>query len=105
VQIDEKWIDNEWDLISPRKSVHRRSKLTDRRWAIFSLVVAMNLKLNEKLIEEVVRLGGFKSKQEAVNTTIKEYVCRRKRLGILKLCGQIDFDPNWNYNWMRRKRS
>jgi hypothetical protein len=29
---------------------------------------------------------------------------RRKRLGILKLAGQIDFDPNWDYKTMRRRR-
>ena len=64
-----------------------------------------NLKLNDKLIEETVKLGQFKSKQEAVNTALEEYVHRRKRLGILKLGGQIDFDPAWDYKRMRRKRS
>ena len=61
-------------------------------------------KLNDKLIEETVKLGGFKSKQDAVNTALEEYVHRRKRLGILKLGGQIDFDPNWDYKGMRRNR-
>jgi Arc/MetJ family transcription regulator len=63
-----------------------------------------NLKLNDKLIDETVRLGGFKSKQDAVNMALEEYVHRRKRLGILKLGGQIEFDPRWDYKRMRRKR-
>ena len=28
----------------------------------------MNLKLNDKLIEETVKLGGFRTKQEAINS-------------------------------------
>ena len=64
-----------------------------------------NLKLNDKLIEATVRLGNFKSKQEAVNTALAEYVQRRQRLRILELGGKIDFDPKWDYKKMRRGRS
>jgi Arc/MetJ-type ribon-helix-helix transcriptional regulator len=66
--------------------------------------VPSNVKLNEKLIEEAVRLGQFKSKREAVNAALEEFAHRRKRLGILKLRGQIDFDPIWDYKRMRRAR-
>ena len=61
-----------------------------------------NLKLNDELIKETVRLGRFKSKQAAVNTALAEYVHRRQRLRILDLGGEIDFDPNWDYKAMRR---
>jgi Arc/MetJ family transcription regulator len=64
-----------------------------------------NLKLNDKLIEETVKLGHFKSKQEAVNTALAEFVQRRQRLRILDLGGKIDFDPDWDYKKMRRSRS
>ncbi len=64
-----------------------------------------NLKLNDKLIEETVKLGNFKSKQEAVNTALAEFVARRQRLRILELGGKIDFDPKWDYKRMRRDRS
>jgi len=47
-------------------------------------------------------LEDFKAKQEAVNTALHEYVHRRKRWGILKLAGQIKFDPKWDYKRMRR---
>jgi len=63
-----------------------------------------NLKLNDKLIDETVKLGGFKTKQDAVNTALEEYVHRRKRLKILELGGKIDFDPNWDYKRMRRNK-
>ena len=64
-----------------------------------------NLKLNDKLIEETVKLGHFKSKQQAVNTALAEFVQRRQRLRILDLAGKIEFDPEWNYKNMRRSRS
>jgi hypothetical protein len=64
-----------------------------------------NLKLNDKLIEETVKLGNFKSKQEAVNTALAEFVQRRQRLRILDLAGKIDFDPEWDYKKMRHSRT
>lgn len=64
-----------------------------------------NLKLNDRLIEETVRLGNFKSKQEAVNTALAEYVQRRQRLRILELGGKVGFDRAWDYKKMRRGRS
>jgi Arc/MetJ family transcription regulator len=63
-----------------------------------------NLKLDDKLISKAVELGGFKTKQQAVNTALSEYIQRRQRRRILELEGQIDFDPLWDYKKMRRRR-
>jgi Arc/MetJ family transcription regulator len=67
--------------------------------------VPTNLKLDDRLIEETVRLGHFKSKQEAVNTALAEFVGRRLRQRMLKLERKIDFDPKWDYKKMRRERA
>jgi Arc/MetJ family transcription regulator len=64
-----------------------------------------NLKLDDKLIQEALELGGFRTKQQAVNSAIAEFVQRRRRLRILDLGGKIEFDPLWNYKKMRRGRS
>ncbi|HTL55411.1 MAG TPA: type II toxin-antitoxin system VapB family antitoxin [Candidatus Limnocylindrales bacterium] len=64
-----------------------------------------NLKLDDKLIEATVKLGNFKTKQEAVNTALAEFVRRRQRVRILELGGKIDFDPKWDYKKMRRRHS
>lgn len=64
-----------------------------------------NLKLDDKLIEATVKLGSFKSKQQAVNAALAEYVQRRQRLRILDLAGKITFDRKWDYKQMRRGRS
>ncbi|HOX04741.1 MAG TPA: type II toxin-antitoxin system VapB family antitoxin [Candidatus Paceibacterota bacterium] len=63
-----------------------------------------NLKLDDKMIAEAVKLGQFKTKQQAVNAALAEFVGRRNRLRLLELAGQIDFDPAWDYKRMRSRR-
>ena len=55
-------------------------------------------------MEQAVKLGKFKTKQDAVNSALVEFVARRNRLRILELAGEIDFDPDWDYKRMRRDR-
>jgi Arc/MetJ family transcription regulator len=66
--------------------------------------VPTNLKLDDKLIDQAVKLGHFKTRREAVNSALAEFVARRNRLKILELEGKIDFDPEWDYKRMRRGR-
>lgn len=61
-------------------------------------------KLNDKLIDEAVKLGGFKSKHEAVNSALTEFVQRRNRLQLLELEGQVEFHADWDYKKLRGKR-
>ena len=68
------------------------------------MFVPTNLKLDDKLIDQAVKLGRFKTKQEAVNSALAEFVMRRNRLRILELAGRIDFQPDWDYKRMRRGR-
>jgi Arc/MetJ family transcription regulator len=63
-----------------------------------------NLKLDDKMIASVVKLGGFKTKQAAVNAALTEYVERRNRLCILELAGQVEFPLDWDYRRMRGRR-
>jgi Arc/MetJ family transcription regulator len=65
--------------------------------------VPTNLKLDDKLIDQAIKLGQFKTKREAVNSALAEFVARRNRLRILELEGKIDFDPDWDYKRMRRR--
>jgi hypothetical protein len=67
--------------------------------------VQTNLKLDEKLIDEAVRLGRFKTKEQAVKTAVAEFIQRHQRRLILDLSGKIQFDTDWDYKKMRRGRS
>lgn len=66
--------------------------------------MATNLALNDKLIEEARKLGKHKTKREAVNAAIEEYVRRRKQARIVKAFGTIDFDPAYDYKAERRRK-
>jgi hypothetical protein len=63
-----------------------------------------NLKLDDKMVNAAVKLGKFKTKEQALNAALSEFVQRRNRLRILELAGKIVFDPTWDYKRMRAKR-
>ena len=63
-----------------------------------------NLAIDDKLIAEAKEIGKHKTKKEAVNAALKEYVEKRRRLGILDLIGTVDVDPDYDYKQMRRKK-
>jgi Arc/MetJ family transcription regulator len=65
-----------------------------------------NLVLDDKLIEEARRIGGHRTKKEAVTAALSEYIRRRKQLKLLDQLGTFDFDPTYDYKSERgRKRS
>ena len=63
-----------------------------------------NLALDDKLIDEALRLGGHRTKRQAVNEALAEYVARRKRSEIVRLFGQLDWDEEYDYKRERQKR-
>ena len=66
--------------------------------------MATNLKLDDKLIEAAVKVGNFKTKQEAVNAALLEFVGRKNRLRMLELRGKIKFAADWDYKRMRGRQ-
>ncbi len=61
-----------------------------------------NLALDDRLIDEAQRIGNHKTKKEAVNSALQEYIDRRKQTEILKLFGTIDYDPDYDPRKNRR---
>lgn len=66
--------------------------------------MATNLAIDDRLIEEALRIGHHKTKKEAVSRALEEYIQRRKQLRILDLEGKIDFDPKYDYKALRRRK-
>ena len=66
--------------------------------------MATNLALDDRLIKEAQKLGGHRTKKEAVNAALDEYIRRRKQLEILKLMGTIEYDERYDYKQARRAR-
>ncbi len=66
--------------------------------------MATNLALDDKLIVEAQRMGKHKSKKDAVNAALEEYVRNRKQPRIVELFGTIDYDPAYDYKAERRRK-
>lgn len=63
-----------------------------------------NLNIDDRLLDEALRVSGHRTKRETVNEALQEYIQRRKRLELVKYFGKIDFDPAWDYKRARRTR-
>lgn len=65
--------------------------------------MATNLALDDALIQEVVKLGGFRTKKAAVTQALLEYVQRHKQAEIIKLFGTVDYDDDYDYKAGRNR--
>jgi Arc/MetJ family transcription regulator len=65
--------------------------------------MATNLAIDDSLLEEALRIGGHRTKKATVTEALREYIARRRQQRVLKLFGQIDFDPRYNYKSSRRR--
>ena len=65
--------------------------------------MATNLALDDSLIQEVVKLGGFQTKKAAVTQALLEYVQRHKQAEIIKLFGTVEYDDDYDYKAGRNR--
>lgn len=65
--------------------------------------MAVNIALDEKLIEEARQVGQQTSYQAAVIEALREYIERRRQLQLVSLFGTIDYDPKYDYKEQRQK--
>ncbi len=62
-----------------------------------------NLAIDDRLLEEALRLGNHRTKRATVNAALKEYVERRRQMTVLDLFGQMDYDPGYDYKKQRNR--
>ncbi len=65
--------------------------------------MATILALNDRLIDQAVKLGKHKTKRAAVTQALREYIKSKKRLRILDMFGKVDFWPDYDYKAARRR--
>ncbi len=63
-----------------------------------------NLAIDEKLLEEALKVSGLKTKKNTVNEALKEFVQRRKQKDIISLFGKIEMDESYDYKRERSRR-
>ena len=63
--------------------------------------MATNLALDDKLILEAQTLGRHKSKKEAVNTALRDYIAHKRQMELSSLFETVDIDPSYDYKKAR----
>jgi len=67
------------------------------------LLMATNLAIDDRLLEEAKKIGGHRTKKATVTEALQEYIRRRKQTKIVELFGTVEFDPKYDYKKQRRK--
>lgn len=66
--------------------------------------MATNLKIDPLLLDEAKRIGCFRTKKDAVNQALTEFIQHRRQLDILDWEGKIDFFEDYDHKILRKKR-
>jgi Arc/MetJ family transcription regulator len=66
--------------------------------------MATNLAIDDKLLDQAKRAGGFRTKRETVNEALREFVRRRARRELVRLFGTVDYDADYDHKRERRAR-
>jgi len=85
-------------------SVHITTSLTHTHMMCSMLCMPTNLAIDDRLLEQALNVGGFRTKRETVNEALREFIRRRQRLELAKLAGRIEYDPRYDYKRERRSR-
>jgi Arc/MetJ family transcription regulator len=57
----------------------------------------MPIKIDNDLVDQTQKIGGFKTKKETVNAALAEYIRQHQQMEIAKHFGKIDYDEEYNY--------
>ncbi len=66
--------------------------------------MAINLQIDEALIQEALALGNQQTERDVVEQALREYVQRRKQQMVIDLFGTIDYEEDYNYKEQRQKQ-
>ena len=63
--------------------------------------MATNLALDDRLLDEALRIGGKPTKKDTVTEALQEYIARRKQARIADLFGTVEYDTTYDYKKQR----
>ncbi len=63
-----------------------------------------NLNLDDALLAKAFRLSGKKTKRDAVNAALAEFVARRQQRRILEVFGSLEWDRDFDYKRERGRK-
>lgn len=62
-----------------------------------------NLAIDDKLLNQALKIGGHKTKRETVNEALMEYIQHRRQKEVLGLFGKIDYQKGYDYKASRNR--
>ncbi len=65
--------------------------------------MATNLQIDDELIQKAVKLGGHKTKKDAVSKALIEYIQHLEQQKIVSMLGTVEYDPKYDYKEQRRR--
>lgn len=58
--------------------------------------MATNLAIDDRLLNEALEIGGYKSKKDTVNAALNEFIKRRKTNDLINIFGTIEYDQSYD---------
>jgi Arc/MetJ family transcription regulator len=68
------------------------------------VIVATNLAIDDRLLEEAQKIGGHRTKKATVTEALEEYIRHRKQAKIVDLFGKVELDRKYDYKKQRRRQ-
>jgi len=65
--------------------------------------MATNLQIDDRLILKAVKLGGHKTKKDAVSKALIEYIHHLEQEKIISLFGTVEYDPDYDHKNQRSR--
>lgn len=65
--------------------------------------MATNLKIDNDLLEEALRLGDFRTKKDTVNEALKVFIQQQKQLEVLNHEGAFEEFDDYDYKAFRMR--
>jgi Arc/MetJ family transcription regulator len=66
--------------------------------------VRTNIDIDDKLMDEAMRLSGAKTKKDVVDLALRTLIKSRQKKDLLDLVGHIDIEPEFDHKDVRRTR-
>jgi Arc/MetJ family transcription regulator len=63
-----------------------------------------NIEIDDKLLNEALKLSKHTTKWAAVNEALAEYIRRHKQALLVDLFGTVEFDGNYHYKSGRKRQ-
>lgn len=63
-----------------------------------------NIDIDDALIGEVMKMANVKTKKEAVDLALKEFLKAKKKKNLFDLAGKIQFEDDYDHKVLRHTR-